>query len=184
VYLLLDSAQKKAAGFAGCNRFFSSYKLKWHSLTFGPQGATRMACQEEESALEARFLEVLTRAQGWRIDSDDLLLQEGGNILARLAKQPEGDSDSGLQSLTLHSRVLNSGPVTLVHGVYRAQAAPGSASLVEVRLTDKRLFGSLDGAQVGAVIVTASLGGLARSVSVVVVQNSGRLGEHGYHTAG
>lgn len=159
VHLLLDSAQKKAAGFAGCNRFFGTYELDGPALGFGPLAATRMACPDAESALEAGFLDALARTRDWKITAGELLLVDDATVLARLAAGQGGPSDAVLESLTLHSKVLTSGPVRLAHGEYRAAAAPGSASEVTVRLTDMRAFGILNDTQAGAVIINTSTGG-------------------------
>jgi heat shock protein HslJ len=159
VHLLLDSAQKKAAGFAGCNRFFGSYELDGPALGFRPLAATRMACPDTESTLETGFLDALARTRGWKIEAGELLLVDDGTVLARLAAGQGGPSDAVLESLTLHSKVLRSGPVMLAHGEYRATAAPGSASGVTVRLTDMRAFGILNDMQAGALIINTSTGG-------------------------
>lgn len=66
---------------------------------------------------------------------------------------------ANLEALTLRSKVYTAAPVTLTRGEFRAPAAAGSASAVTVKLSDKRAFGTLDGKQAGAVIVTTSLGG-------------------------
>jgi heat shock protein HslJ len=58
-HILLDPAEKQATGFAGCNNFFGSYELDGSSLTFGPMGATRMACPDLETGLETSVLEAL-----------------------------------------------------------------------------------------------------------------------------
>jgi heat shock protein HslJ len=60
--------------------------------------------------------------------------------------------------LTLHSKVVTPGPVTLREGEYRALAAPGAASAVAVRLTDKVAFGG-PGGDTAAIVVQSSLGG-------------------------
>jgi heat shock protein HslJ len=157
--LLLDSAHNKVTGFAGCNDFFGPYELSGAALSFGPLATTRKACPGEAAALEAGFLDVLARTQGWRIEGDVLLLLDDGNVLARLETMPRETSAVSLESLVFHSQVLTSGPVPLAQGVYSAEAAPGSASRQEARLTDTRAFGTLNGMEAGVVIVTTSLGG-------------------------
>ena len=62
-HILLDPEEKQATGFAGCNHFFGSYELDEASLTFGPIGATRMACPDLETGLEASGWG--TAASGW-----------------------------------------------------------------------------------------------------------------------
>jgi len=60
--------------------------------------------------------------------------------------------------LALQSKVVTPGPVTLTNGEYHAPAAPGSASEVAVRLTDKVAFGG-PGGDTAAIVVQSSLGG-------------------------
>ena len=56
-YILLDSAQEKATGFAGCNNFFGSYEIDGVALKFGPIGSTRMSCPDLQLSLETECLE-------------------------------------------------------------------------------------------------------------------------------
>lgn len=158
-YLLLDVARHQARGFTGCNSFFGNYELAGATLRFGLIGATRKACPDTDPTREANFLDVLARTRRWTIDGSELLLGDGGNVLARFAMNQEAQPAANLESLTFHSKVLASGPVNLARGAYRAPAAPGSASEMTARLTDKRAFGVLSGRSVGAVIVATSMGG-------------------------
>jgi len=61
-------------------------------------------------------------------------------------------------TLTLHSKIVKPGTVTLTNGEFRAPAAPGSASEIAVRLTDKIAFGSAQ-ADRAVIVVQSSLGG-------------------------
>jgi heat shock protein HslJ len=72
-HILLDPEEKQATGFAGCNNFFGSYELDGSSLTFGPMGATRMACPDLETGLETSVFKALESTLKWKIDSGDLL---------------------------------------------------------------------------------------------------------------
>lgn len=56
------SGQRRAQGFAGCNRFSGTYSLKEGLLAFGPLVATRMACGNARDALERAYLDALTHA--------------------------------------------------------------------------------------------------------------------------
>ena len=54
------NGQRKANGFAGCNRFMGTYDLSGGKLSFGPLAGTRMACASGPgSALETPFLDGL-----------------------------------------------------------------------------------------------------------------------------
>ena len=86
-HILLDPAQKQATGFAGCNNFFGSYELDGSSLTFGPMGATRMACPDLETGLEASVFNALESARKWKIEDSDLLLLKAHGVLARFSRE-------------------------------------------------------------------------------------------------
>ena len=86
-YILLDSAQKKATGFAGCNNFFSSYEIDGVALKFGPVGSTRMSCPDLQLSLETAFLNALDQTSGWEIKDDVLLFLDGDDVLARFTKE-------------------------------------------------------------------------------------------------
>jgi len=80
-------------------------------------------------------------------------------LLARFTMALAGDASVDLESMTFLSAWVPSGRVTLSRGEYREPAAPGSASEIVVRLTDKSVFGLVNGRQVGAVIITTTTGG-------------------------
>ena len=86
-HILLDPAQKQATGFAGCNNFFGSYELDGSSLTFGPMGATRMACPDLETGLEMSVFEALESTRNWKKSDGDLLLLDEDAVLARFSFQ-------------------------------------------------------------------------------------------------
>ncbi len=62
--LTLDtrSGQRRASGFAGCNRFSGAYALTSGKLTFGTLAATRKACGSGADALERAYLGALAQA--------------------------------------------------------------------------------------------------------------------------
>lgn len=157
--LKFDPAQKKVSGYAGCNNFFGSYELAGASLKFGPLAATRRACPEPASSVEAQYLEALAKVRGWKLEAGKLLLVANGEVLARLTTRPADTSEPDIEALAFHSKVFKGGPVKLAQGEYRAPAAPGSASEVIIKLGGKRAFGALNGRESGAVVVTTSLGG-------------------------
>jgi heat shock protein HslJ len=86
-HILLDPAQKLATGFAGCNNFFGSYELDGASLTFGPIGATRMACPDLETGLEMSVFEALESTRNWKKSDGELLLLDEDAVLARFSFQ-------------------------------------------------------------------------------------------------
>ena len=73
-----------ASGSSGCNRFTGSYTLDGESLTFDPTAAmTRMACAEDQSAVEDGYMANLPLTATWAIEDGDLLLSsaDGSDIL-------------------------------------------------------------------------------------------------------
>jgi heat shock protein HslJ len=86
-HILLDSSQKQATGFAGCNHFFGRYELDGSSLTFGPMGATRMACPDLETGLETSVFETLGNTRKWKKADGALLLLNGDAVLARFSQE-------------------------------------------------------------------------------------------------
>jgi heat shock protein HslJ len=86
-HILLDPAENQATGFAGCNNFFGRYELNGSSLTFGPMGATRMACPDLETGLEASVFKALENTRKWKIEGGDLLLLEANGVLARFSRE-------------------------------------------------------------------------------------------------
>jgi heat shock protein HslJ len=84
-HILLDPEEKQATGFAGCNNFFGRYELDGSSLTFGPMGATRMACPDLETGLETSVFKALESTRKWKIEGGDLLLLDTHDVLARFS---------------------------------------------------------------------------------------------------
>jgi heat shock protein HslJ len=90
-HILLDSAQKKATGFAGCNNFFGSYEIDEVALQFGPVGSTRMACPDLQLSLETEVFKALDKTSGWEIKDDVLLFLDGDDVLARFTKEDNSE---------------------------------------------------------------------------------------------
>ncbi len=68
-------------------------------------------------------------------------------------------AEPDLASLTVYSTVYSEGPATLRHGKFHTAAAPGSASEIMIKLSDKRAFATIEGSPIGAVIIVSSTGG-------------------------
>ena len=78
------SAEKTVKGSAGCNSYFGSYKLKGSQLSIpGPIGATEMYCMEPKGVMdqEQEYLAVLQSAESYKIDSDELQINCGSQVL-------------------------------------------------------------------------------------------------------
>ncbi len=85
VFLMFETADK-AAGFAGCNRFFGSFKQSGEKLTMGPFATTRMACAALISDRETAFLKTLEKARLFDVSDGELALRTWeGAVLLRLA---------------------------------------------------------------------------------------------------
>lgn len=85
-YILFNQANQQATGYAGCNRFFGGYELDGAALTFGPIGATKMACPDLEEGLETEFFKVLDATRRWEIVGGSLRFLNGDAVLARMEK--------------------------------------------------------------------------------------------------
>jgi len=157
--LRLDAEQSKASGFAGCNNYFTQYELDNKKLKFGPVAATRRACPDAESVIERNFFAVLEQTRSWQIKDGKLTLYNGAGELASFTIKQVSGARADLDSLVVRSSVYTKALVTLRQGEYRTPAAPGSASAIVVKLTDKRAFGQLAGIDIGAVVIATETGG-------------------------
>ena len=174
-HIMLDPAQKKASGFAGCNSFFGSYERDGPALKFGPVGSTRMACPDLETGLEAEVFKALEKTRSWEIREGSLLLLDDSGVLARFTTARKDAAAVDLESMTVLSRWFPSGKATLSHGEYRKPAAPGSASETVVKLSDKRVFGLINGRETGAVILVTDPGGSGtfRDLALLIKEAAG-----------
>ncbi len=55
-----QSGQRRAAGFAGCNRFSGPYTLRSGALTLGPLATTRKTCGQDADRLERAYLDAIS----------------------------------------------------------------------------------------------------------------------------
>jgi heat shock protein HslJ len=79
------TGQRRASGFAGCNRFAGPYALKGGALSFGPLVATRMDCAGARGKLEQDYLDVLAHIAKagvqWSAPRELLIVTPDGAIL-------------------------------------------------------------------------------------------------------
>jgi putative lipoprotein len=83
------TAEGRAVGSGGCNRFTGSYTIDGAALSFGPVASTRMACPPAVMDQEGKFFAALGDARGWRVDDATgklILLDAGGAALVTLAE--------------------------------------------------------------------------------------------------
>ncbi|SHM58962.1 Membrane-bound lysozyme-inhibitor of c-type lysozyme [Roseovarius litoreus] len=76
----------RLAGSTGCNRFFGTYELTGEGLSFGPVGATMMACPDALMMQERRIFEALEQVRRFDLDETGALLLIGGPEDAPLLK--------------------------------------------------------------------------------------------------
>ena len=84
--LVFNKETKQVSGFAGCNRFFSSFSLEKDNLNLGVTGLTRMMCQD--MAVEDAFVKALEQVRSFEFSDEELqLMDEDGTaiILSKIA---------------------------------------------------------------------------------------------------
>lgn len=158
-FIKFDGTKKQAIGFNGCNDFFAGYEIDASSLKFGPVAATRRFCEGTANEVEKKFMQALDKTNSWGMKDGLLILLENSCVIARFAASHKDASEIDLSSMTFLSRWFPSGKVALSHGEYREPAVPGSASEIIIKLTDKRAFGLINGAETGAVVLVTDSGG-------------------------
>jgi len=76
-------------GSGGCNNYFASYQVNGNSLTVGQPGATSRFCPDPPGVMEqeTRFLAALQSAANFRINGNQLEIQNGGGRIAIVANR-------------------------------------------------------------------------------------------------
>lgn len=74
-----------ASGTGGCNQYSGTVMVSPTEIRVGPLMATKIGCDGPINRLETRFLAALQEARAWTIDTEGLLVLEGGE---RLVFQP------------------------------------------------------------------------------------------------
>ncbi len=70
--MIFEKEDTKVAGFAGCNNYFSTYKVSGNELSFGPAGATRKLCPD--MSVEDTFFKNLPNIARFEIVKKELYL--------------------------------------------------------------------------------------------------------------
>ena len=79
--------ENRAAGYAGCNRWFASVSATGQAIDFGDVGLTRMMCSPPSMEAERAFTTALNDTRGYRIENGELVLYDiGGADLARFRR--------------------------------------------------------------------------------------------------
>ena len=81
--MIFEKEDSKVAGFAGCNNYFSTYKLSENTLSFGPAGATRKMCPD--MSVEDLFFQNLPKIARFEIVKKELYLYDQNDELLILA---------------------------------------------------------------------------------------------------
>jgi heat shock protein HslJ len=82
VTLTLTSAEHRASGNAGCNRYTGPYTLSGNQLSFGPAISTKMACAEGMD-VETAYLSMLPNVTSYQATDSSLVLMGASGELAR-----------------------------------------------------------------------------------------------------
>ena len=86
-YIQFNPEAKSVNGCAGCNRFFGSYEEpKAGELVLSEMGATKMACPDNEMAIEDMFLSNLGKVNAYRISGDKLELLQNDKVVMTFEK--------------------------------------------------------------------------------------------------
>lgn len=84
--LMLATTDRRASGFAGCNRMTGGYVVEGSKLQFTKMAMTLMACAEGME-LESRIGAVLEQTRGFKISGNTLELLAGETVVARLDRK-------------------------------------------------------------------------------------------------
>ena len=86
--LRFEEAEFRVSGSAGCNRYFGRYTIDpaGSGMQFGEMAVTRMMCAPEVMRWENAFLLAFTQVTHYQVGGDELLLQQGRNVLVRARK--------------------------------------------------------------------------------------------------
>lgn len=101
-------AKGQLSGSGGCNRYFGEITaLEDSKLTFGPVGATMMACADPINEQERRYFEWLAKVGGYRYDETARLLTlldlEGNPLLVFKTKDPSALEQSQWQATGINN---------------------------------------------------------------------------------
>ncbi len=87
VTLNFDSAEMRAMGFAGCNRYAGPYTISGDSISFGPAISTKMACSEGMD-VETNYLGALPQVVRFALSDSTLTLFAATTPLAVFSAAP------------------------------------------------------------------------------------------------
>lgn len=86
ITLTFDPAEKKAAGFAGCNHYFSKFSITHSNLKFTETGSTKMFC-EETMATEMKFMTALDQVHSFKLEGNTLLFLADNKVILEFTRK-------------------------------------------------------------------------------------------------
>ncbi|MBV6415570.1 MAG: hypothetical protein CMLOHMNK_00082 [Steroidobacteraceae bacterium] len=93
--IVLQSRDRRAAGFAGCNRLTGGYTVDGAKLAFTDMASTMMACPQGMD-IEQSLHEALAKVAGWTLDGRRLDLRDGaGRSVAMFETGESGQRAAG-----------------------------------------------------------------------------------------
>jgi len=75
------TAEGKASGFAGVNRWFGTYSVEGSTLKFGTMGMTRMAGPPDRMQLEQTYADALATVTRWSVSSGRLQMSDSNALV-------------------------------------------------------------------------------------------------------
>lgn len=186
VTTLFNPEDGTLSGVAGCNNYFTSYKVDGNQLTVsGLIGATRKMCPEPQMALENTFLAALEKIASYKITCNAMEFYDAeGNPLLVFQVDPFSLSETFTREELANTSYLNefaeAGIVQLVNGMYREPVAEGSATELVVMLTLHAVFGDVTGdeAENAVVVLISQPGGSGNFYDLAVVRKQGEALTH------
>ena len=94
-FVEFNSAEKRFAGNAGCNRMFGKYKTSGSKIKFSGTGTTKIFCSEEGAMkLETDFIKSLETVTRFEQTSDTLAFFAGDNLILKFSGAAKNSSDN------------------------------------------------------------------------------------------
>ena len=83
VTAILDSAEGRVHGSAGCNSYFGDYQVSKNKLSIPVIASTEMYCLEPEGVMEqeSQYLRILKSAESYQIQGNELRIDCGDQVL-------------------------------------------------------------------------------------------------------
>jgi heat shock protein HslJ len=177
VTAIFNSDEVTLNGVAGCNNYFTGYKVDGNQLNINtPIATTRMMCPDPQMALENAYLAALENVASFEISESNLeILDPEGETLLVFQVDPFSKSEIFTREELANTSYLNefaqTGVVQLVNGQYREPIAEDSATELIVMLTNHTAFGDVagDNAENAIVVLVSQPGGSGSFYDLAVV---------------